>query len=222
MFTVKGITLRKGERMALPIFAASLDYTDVRLTTAIDLTVDRRDEETGRKPNETQWLLSMFTRVDLAGRVHIANNGSKPVQVEIKRHLFGRVESAAAAAEPTLPVEALGRSPGAWADGTGHRTDCASPRCCSLRASWTTSQRRSGSCSRCALKPARAVLERDEGAHRDHRVGRRCAAAACRRSCPDAAAGRLQQIRLRIATARSHSGKASVPGGRQPASVGTG
>lgn len=172
VFTVTGISLKKGERMVLPIFAAKLEYADVytldlpvmppteawnqqqqngdrdlarlmaapkvqhvirlknttatpfttapalitrgpqvlaqgtltytapkrscdvRLTTAIDLTVDKRDEETGRKQRDTLWNNGYYTRIDLTGRVRIANNGSKAVRVEVKRHLFGRGDEA--------------------------------------------------------------------------------------------------------------------------------
>lgn len=169
VFTVKGITLKRGERMVLPVFSTEVTYTDVykldvpitppqesweqfqngpselarllaapkvehairienptttpfttapalvtrgpqvlaqgtmtytppkrsctiTLTTAVDLLVERDDEETGRTPNAVNWNRTNYMRIDAAGRLKIANTSGKTVTIEVVRHVFGKID----------------------------------------------------------------------------------------------------------------------------------
>jgi hypothetical protein len=65
---------------------------DLALTTAVDLLVQKTDEETGRKPNAVFWSFRNYTRVDLAGRIKIVNGGRETVRVEVRRHVFGKLD----------------------------------------------------------------------------------------------------------------------------------
>jgi len=68
---------------------------DLALTTAVDVLVQKTDEETGRQRNATFWDRP-YTRVDLAGRLRIVNGRREAVRVEIRRHVFGRLDEVGA------------------------------------------------------------------------------------------------------------------------------
>ncbi|MCA8948803.1 MAG: hypothetical protein KDE27_04830, partial [Planctomycetes bacterium] len=66
---------------------------DLELTTAIDLLVVKTDEETGRTPNAESWNGNSYMRVDVDGRLRVTNRRSEPVEVEIRRLVFGKLDA---------------------------------------------------------------------------------------------------------------------------------
>jgi hypothetical protein len=92
--TAPALVLQHGRVLA----QGTMTYTppghgcDLELTTAIDLLVDRDDEETGRQHNAERWNDTSFLRVDLQGHVRIRNRRGEPVQVEIRRVVFGKLD----------------------------------------------------------------------------------------------------------------------------------
>jgi hypothetical protein len=66
---------------------------DLALTTAIDILVQKNDQETGRTPNAVQWNHSGYLRVDLAGKVKLANRRQQAVDVEVRRAVYGKLDA---------------------------------------------------------------------------------------------------------------------------------
>jgi hypothetical protein len=67
---------------------------DLDLTTAVDVVVKFKDKETSRSPNTERFGDYTYSRVSLAGNVHIANASGKPIMLEVNRFVAGTVDSA--------------------------------------------------------------------------------------------------------------------------------
>jgi len=67
---------------------------DLALTTAVDLSVTKRDKETGRVPNALTVDGNAYLRVDLQGNIAITNRRDKPVDIEVKRSVLGHADGA--------------------------------------------------------------------------------------------------------------------------------
>lgn len=68
--------------------------TDLAVTTAVDIKVKKEDKETSRTPNATTWQGDQYGKIDLAGTIAITNYGGKPVDLEVRRNVLGKVVSA--------------------------------------------------------------------------------------------------------------------------------
>ncbi|MGI8603930.1 MAG: hypothetical protein ACR2OZ_13170 [Verrucomicrobiales bacterium] len=68
--------------------------TDLPVTTAVDIQVEKSDSETERTPNAVQHDNSSYARVDLTGKITLTNHHGEPVDVEITRHVLGNAEKA--------------------------------------------------------------------------------------------------------------------------------
>jgi hypothetical protein len=69
---------------------------DLELTTAIDILVKKTDRETGRTPNAVRWNDHNYLRIDLEGTLRLANRRQEAVDVEVRRTVFGKLQSATA------------------------------------------------------------------------------------------------------------------------------
>lgn len=65
---------------------------DIELTTAVDITVKKVDNEVKRTPNAVTWNSDRYTRIDLEGKITLTNYKDKPVVVEIVRHVLGNID----------------------------------------------------------------------------------------------------------------------------------
>lgn len=96
--TAPALILKNGQ----PLGQAMMTYTpvgarvDVEITAAVDISVVKSDEETGRKPNAANWGGVNYDRVDLAGEIHLQNYGDKPVKLEVVRQVLGNIDEVGA------------------------------------------------------------------------------------------------------------------------------
>jgi hypothetical protein len=67
---------------------------DLKIGTAIDVTVEKSDEETKRTPDAATLRNTEFIRVDLKGTIELTNHKDKNVRLEVTRSVLGNVESA--------------------------------------------------------------------------------------------------------------------------------
>lgn len=77
-------------------YTPSGSSVDLALTTAVDLLVKKTDRETGRTPNAVSWNNSNFMRVDLTGKILIANRRAEAVDIEVRRTCFGKLTETSA------------------------------------------------------------------------------------------------------------------------------
>jgi len=65
---------------------------DLKLTNAVDLKIESKDEVTDTHPNAETWRGDTYNRINLSGNVNITNYSQKPVTLEVKRSLFGKID----------------------------------------------------------------------------------------------------------------------------------
>ena len=66
---------------------------DIELTTSVDITVKKVDNETERTPNAVNWNGNHYARIDLKGMIALTNYKEEPVTIEITRHVLGNVDT---------------------------------------------------------------------------------------------------------------------------------
>jgi hypothetical protein len=67
---------------------------DLALTTAVDLSVTKRDKETGRVPSALTVDGNTYLRVNLQGGIGITNRRDKPADIEVRRTILGHADAA--------------------------------------------------------------------------------------------------------------------------------
>jgi hypothetical protein len=67
---------------------------DLELTTAVDVSVKKTEEESKRTPDAEKWNKETFVRIDMSGKIALTNYGKQPVEIEVTRHLLGNLDSA--------------------------------------------------------------------------------------------------------------------------------
>jgi hypothetical protein len=67
---------------------------DLDLTTAIDVSVRKTDEEVKRTPDAERWNKDSFIKIDMAGKIGLTNYGKQAVELEVHRHILGNLDSA--------------------------------------------------------------------------------------------------------------------------------
>ena len=94
--TAPALILRGGRVLAqgLMTYTASGASTDLALTTAVDVQIQKSDRETRRTPNAFQQAGHSYLRVDLQGAVRLINHRNQAITVEVTRHVLGKVNSA--------------------------------------------------------------------------------------------------------------------------------
>lgn len=91
-FTTAPVMVYKGGQF---LCQSSMKYTpvggsvDLDLNTAVDILIQRRDEETARTQNAHFWSERWYQKIDIAGKVVITNRKASPVQIEIRRAVLG-------------------------------------------------------------------------------------------------------------------------------------
>lgn len=96
-FTTAPALVLQGEQV---LAQGTMTYTpaggscDLELTTAIDILVKKTDRETGRTPNAVRWSDHNYLRIDLEGTLRLANRRKEAVDVEVRRTVFGKLQSA--------------------------------------------------------------------------------------------------------------------------------
>lgn len=78
----------------LMTYTAVNSSIDLDLTPALDVQVKKTDRETARIPNVETWQGTAYGRVALKGNVHLANYGTRSVDLEVTRQVLGKVGTA--------------------------------------------------------------------------------------------------------------------------------
>ncbi len=68
--------------------------TDLKITTAVDIRVNKSDTETKRIPNAASWDGHSYYRVELSGKISLTNYASQTVDMEVVRHVLGNADAA--------------------------------------------------------------------------------------------------------------------------------
>lgn len=90
MIMKDGLILAQGMMTYTPVGGK----VDVDLTTAVDITVKKSDNETARTPDAEKWNGDRYFRVDLTGKIALKNYKSEPVTIEVTRYVLGHIDEA--------------------------------------------------------------------------------------------------------------------------------
>ena len=94
--TAPALILRDGRLLAqgMITYTAIGGETDLPVTAAVDVNVEKTDKEVKRTPNAVTWDARQYMRVDLAGQIKLTNHRDHPIDLEITRNVLGNVGSA--------------------------------------------------------------------------------------------------------------------------------
>ena len=65
--------------------------SDLDITTAVDIRVEKSETETTRTPNAATWQGDQYGRIDLEGTISLKNFSKQAVEMEVSRHVLGHV-----------------------------------------------------------------------------------------------------------------------------------
>jgi hypothetical protein len=112
--TAPALILRQGRIIAqgMTTYTAIGASSDVELTAAVDISVEKLDKETERIPDAIKWDGYSYARSNLTGTITLTNRRSDTVSLEIRRSILGQIDSASHEGS----IEHLGRHEGGWMD----------------------------------------------------------------------------------------------------------
>jgi hypothetical protein len=112
--TAPVMILRQGRIIAqgMMTYTAIGASSDLELTAAVDIAVDKLDNETERVPDAAKWDNYTYARSNLTGTITLTNRRSDTVSLEIRRSILGQIDSASHEGS----IEHLGRHEGGWMD----------------------------------------------------------------------------------------------------------
>ena len=115
--TAPALILRQGRVIAqgMMTYTAVGASSDLELTTAVDIAVEKLDRETDRIPNAAKWDGYTYARSNLTGTIHLTNRRAETVYLEIRRSVLGHIDSASHKGS----IEHLGRHEGEWMASDG-------------------------------------------------------------------------------------------------------
>jgi len=108
MILRQGRIIAQGMMTYTPVGASS----DLELTAAVDIAVEKLDKETERIPDAVKWDGYTYARSNLTGTITLTNRRSDTVSLEIRRSILGQIDSASREGS----IEHLGRHEGGWMD----------------------------------------------------------------------------------------------------------
>jgi hypothetical protein len=79
---------------SLMTYTARGATTDLEVTAAVNVQITHADEETARDPAAVAFEGNQIGRVELSGKVHLANYSGRPIKLEVTREVLGAVDSA--------------------------------------------------------------------------------------------------------------------------------
>ena len=112
--TAPALILRQGCIIAqgMMTYTAVGTSSDLELTTAVDIAVEKLDKETDRIADAAKWDGYTYARSNLTGTIALTNRRSDTVVLEIQRSVLGNIDSASGEGS----IVHLGRHEGGWAD----------------------------------------------------------------------------------------------------------
>ena len=110
--TAPALILRQGRIVAqgMMTYTAVGASSDLELTSAVDIVVEKLDEETERIPEAAKWDGYTYARSNLTGTIRLTNRRADTVDLEIRRSVLGHIDSASHEGR----IEHLGRHEGGW------------------------------------------------------------------------------------------------------------
>ncbi len=110
--TAPALILSQGRIIAqgMMTYTAVGASSDLELTTAVDITVEKLDNETNRPPDAAKWDGYSYARSNLTGTIRLTNRRTESVTLEIQRSVLGHIDSASHEGS----IEHLGRHEGGW------------------------------------------------------------------------------------------------------------
>jgi len=112
--TAPAMILREGRIIAqgMMTYTAVGASSDLELTAAVDIAVEKIDKETERIPDAAKWDNYTYARSNLTGTISLTNRRTDTVSLEIRRSILGQVDNASHEGS----IEHLGRHEGGWMD----------------------------------------------------------------------------------------------------------
>ena len=112
--TAPALILRQGRIIAqgMMTYTAVGASSDLELTVAVDIAVEKLDKETDRIGDAAKWDNYTYARSNLTGTINLTNRRSDTVSLEIRRSILGHIDSAGHKGS----IEHLGRHEGGWMD----------------------------------------------------------------------------------------------------------
>jgi hypothetical protein len=112
--TAPAMILRQGRVIAqgMMTYTAVGASSDLELTAAVDIAVEKLDKETERIPDAVKWDNNAYARSNLTGTISLTNRRSDTVSLEIRRSILGQIDNASREGS----IEHLGRHEGGWMD----------------------------------------------------------------------------------------------------------
>ena len=112
--TAPALILSQGRIIAqgMMTYTAVGASSDLELTTAVDIAVEKLDNETDRIGDAVKWDNNTYARSNLTGTIHLTNRRSDTVSLEIRRSVLGNIDSAGHKGS----IDRMGRHEGGWMD----------------------------------------------------------------------------------------------------------
>ena len=94
--TAPALILSQGQIIAqnLMTYTAVGASCDLDVTSAVDISVEKLDEEIGRTPEAQKWNGHLYGRFDLDGTIKLTNHRTETVELEVGRSVLGQIDSA--------------------------------------------------------------------------------------------------------------------------------
>jgi len=110
--TAPALILREGRVVAqgMMTYTAPGAASDLELTSAVDISVEKLDKETDRVPDAAKWDGYTYGRSNLTGTIRLTNHRTEAVDLEIRRSVLGHIDDASNGGV----IEHLGRQEGEW------------------------------------------------------------------------------------------------------------
>ncbi len=90
------LILKEGRVLAqgMMTYTAVGGSSDLPITAAMDIRVQRSEVETARTPHAEKWNGTEFARIDLSGKISLTSYLGQPVELEVTRQVLGNAGKA--------------------------------------------------------------------------------------------------------------------------------
>ncbi|MBN1972296.1 MAG: hypothetical protein JW787_01555 [Sedimentisphaerales bacterium] len=110
--TAPALILRDGRIISqgMMTYTAIGAACDLELTTAVDISVKKLDEETERIPNSERWNNNTYSRSNMTGTISLTNHRTDTIELEVRRSVLGNIDDA----NKEGKITHIGRHEGEW------------------------------------------------------------------------------------------------------------
>ncbi len=116
--TAPALILRQGRVIgqSMMTYTAVGASSDLEMTVAVDIAVERKDVEIERINDAAKWDGNTYARSNLTGTISLTNHRAETVDLEVRRSILGNIDSASGDGK----IEHLGRQEGGWMTTDGY------------------------------------------------------------------------------------------------------